>query len=392
MDMERGATGRVAEDAVVAPPLSGAGGAQAPRPPAGTALGGALASHPRAVSWVAHGLVTVGAILAFVFALRTLVLSAHALSPLLDALGADGALNLLGFGWLGSYVLLSGSPVAALALTLQDAGVISATEAFAQIVGSRMGASFVVLLVGFVYFLRGRRLPDSVHVGVVAFLVTVTTYTPIGLLGLAALHWGWFDGIEVGAIAPALTLMQEAYDPLLAPLADALPDALLFVGGLLVMLVAFKLFDSVLPTPERTSDRLARRGAALQRPWPMFLLGAAVTLATLSVAISLTLLVPLSMRGTVRRDAVVPYVLGANITTLVDTLVAASLLESGRTGTVVVTALILAAAVGLAILAFAYRPYARLILRASRRVSRDMRSLTLFLALVFGVPLLLTLV
>jgi hypothetical protein len=38
----------------------------------------------------------------------------------------------------------------------------------------------------------------------------------------------------------------------------------------------------------------------------MFALGAGVTLVTLSVVVSLTLVVPLALRGTIRRNAIIP--------------------------------------------------------------------------------------
>ena len=88
----------------------------------------------------------------------------------------------------------------------------------------------------------------------------------------------------------------------------------------------------------------------------MFALGAGVTLATLSVAVSLTLLVPMALRGTIRRDAIVPYVLGANITTFVDTLFAAAALERGGAAVIVVTTMIFATLVALFVLAVRLPP------------------------------------
>lgn len=331
------------------------------------------------------------AVLLFTVALRLLVAGAAPLTDLLDALSAAGMLNLIGLGWIGSYLVLSGSPIAATALTLLDTGVLSQTEAFAQIVGSRLGASFVVLAVGFLYYLRGQRLPDSIHVGVVAFLVTVSTWIPVALLGAAALHWGWFDGIAIGAVEPLATLNNDVYGPPIRNLRDALPDALIFVAGLALLLGAFKLFDSVLPTPERTSDYIARLPTIVHSRWAMFALGAAVTLVTFSVAVSLTLLVPLSLRGAIRRDAIVAYVLGANVTTFADTLFAASALESGATGTVVVTTIFLALGVAVVVLVLLYRPYLAAIHWATRRITQDRRGLAWFIAAIVALPLLLTL-
>ncbi len=55
----------------------------------------------------------------------------------------------------------------------------------------------------------------------------------------------------------------------------------------------------------------------------MFAFGTLVTLVTLSVSLSVTILVPLALKGYVRRDKVIPYVMGANIATWIDTLFAA---------------------------------------------------------------------
>ena len=60
----------------------------------------------------------------------------------------------------------------------------------------------------------------------------------------------------------------------------------------------------------------------LYRPLVTFALGLAVTTLTMSVSVSLSVLVPLSARGYIRRENVIPYIMGANITTFVDTLVA----------------------------------------------------------------------
>ncbi len=363
----------------------------APDPPPLTALSGWLAAHPRGVHWLAHLLMALAAVLVFVLALRVLVRGAGLADTLLDGVRARGAVNLLGFGWLNAYAVLSGSPVAATALTLLEAGVLTPLETFGQIVGSRMGASFIALGVGFLYYLRGQRLADSVHVGVVALLVSVTTMTPAFLLGVAALDGGWLDGVHTGTL-PLVSLISDGFDPTVRRLDVWLPSSALFVGGVAIMLLAFKLFDSILPTPEAATDRLARVQQWLRSRWIMFALGAGVTLLTLSVSLSITLLVPLALRGLIRRDAVIPYVMGANITTFIDTLFAAAVLTRPEASTVVLTTMLATAAVSsVLLLGGVYGPYARAILGVSRRVSRDRRSLAAFLAVLFAAPLVLML-
>jgi Na+/phosphate symporter len=121
----------------------------------------------------------------------------------------------------------------------------------------------------------------------------------------------------------------------------------------------------------------------------MFAFGTLVTLITLSVSLSVTILVPLALKGYVRRDRVVPYVMGANIATWVDTLFAALLLDSPAAFTVVLTEMIVGGGVSLFVLLFLYEPYTRLILGTAHRVSSSRKHLAAFICVLFLMPVLL---
>jgi hypothetical protein len=69
----------------------------------------------------------------FILALQLLKSGAGGLKPVLNAVSADGVVNLLGFGWIGSYGVMSGSPVAAISLSLYSGGTISDVESFSII-------------------------------------------------------------------------------------------------------------------------------------------------------------------------------------------------------------------------------------------------------------------
>jgi len=76
-------------------------------------------------------------------------------------------------------------------------------------------------------------------------------------------------------------------------------------------------------------NRLRRRYVSrLQNKWVSFGLGLIVTGVTTSVAFSLGVIVPLYNRGHIKRDEIMPFVLGANIGTLVDTLIVAIALNT----------------------------------------------------------------
>jgi len=91
-------------------------------------------------------------------------------------------------------------------------------------------------------------------------------------------------------------------------------------------------------------------------------------------------------------DNIIPYVMGANISTWVDTLVAALLLEQPRAFTIVFTEMAVGATVSLVVLLFLYKPYSRVILATARRVTHTQRGFALFLGAILLVPAVLFLV
>lgn len=328
----------------------------------------------------------------FIFSLESLKKGAGGLEPVLDNLSADGVVNLLGFGWSGAYAVMSGSPVAAISLSLYAGGTISDVEAFAMLNGSRLGASFIVLFVGFLLWVFHRRSADGLYIGVVALLTAFTLWLPVLPIGILALREGWFDSVEVSSPGALTSFIEVAFDPAVDLADDQLPGLLLFALGGGLLLGAFTVFDRALPNLEQPSLRVERIKDRAHHPLAMLLLGLLITAMTLSVSISLTLLIPLTLKGYLRRDGIIPYVMGANISTWVDTMIAALLLDSPRAFTIVFTQMVIGAAVSLVVLLFLYRPYSRLILATAHRVTRSRRGFAAFLGAIFLVPLVLFLV
>jgi solute carrier family 34 (sodium-dependent phosphate cotransporter) len=315
---------------------------------------------------------------------------AQALIPTLDgSIFTDNALSTLGLGWLGACIVLSGSPVAASSLTLLDGGAITRDQSFTMLTGSRLGAAFVVVVVGVVYALRrpgsNRRAPVSI--GILSLAMTAATYVPGAAIGYLLLRRGTLDDFDIGT-SPSLT---SATDTLFGwpvdLLRDVVPGWTLFPIGLAALLVGFQLIDKVMPSVG--SERLEHDDAWYTRKWPMFLAGCGVTLLTLSVAVSLTLLVPLVAKGYLRRANTLPYIAGANITTLADTLVAAVLLGN-QDGVRVVLAVTVSVAIWtVLLLALAYPVLRSVSLRVAREILASRRRLAGFVALVFALPVAL---
>jgi hypothetical protein len=286
---------------------------------------------------------------------------------------------------------MSGSPVAAAALTLFDAGVIDQLATFAMITGSRLGASFIVLILGLLYVLRGRNRSTSLSMGLLSLLVTGTTHL-VGLgVGVLLLNSGWLDTVrpETGTLLHSAT--DLVFDPVTAVFLSFLPRWSLFLVGLGIILCSFNLFDKCLPQMALKESQVGRLSQLVYRPWVMFLLGAVITLVSMSVSVSLALLVPLSQRGFVRRENVIPYIMGANITTFVDTLLAALLLDNPLAFTVVLVEMVSITLVSMLVLAMVYRPYHELMLNAVEWIVARNRNLALFILVILISPLIMLL-
>jgi Na+/phosphate symporter len=326
----------------------------------------------------------------FVLAITLMKEGARELGPLVrDGFRVSNAANSLGFGWLFAYLVMSGSPVAAAALAFFDAGIIDRLGAFAMITGSRLGASFIVLFLGFIYVLRGRNRATSLSMGLLSLIVTGSTYLAGLAVGVLLLNSGWLDGVQIESGAVLNSVTDRIFDPAAAFFLSFLPRWSLFLVGLGIIMVSFNLFDRCLPQMSLKESQIGRMSRLVYRPWVMFLLGSAITLISMSVSVSLSILVPLSQRGFVRRENVIPYIMGANITTFVDTLLAAVLLNNPAAFTVVFVEMLSITIVSIVILALLYEPYHELMLNAVDWIADDNRHLAFFMLAILIVPVIL---
>jgi Na+/phosphate symporter len=212
---------------------------------------------------------------------------------------------------------------------------------------------------------------------------------PVVPVGVLILNQGWLDGVSISSPGALSSAVNYISDPVVNPIVDVLPEGLLFAGGIATLIGAFTVFDRALPQLEAPGERIEKLSRTLQHRYAMFLFGTLVTLITLSVSLSVTILVPLALKGYVHRDRVIPYVMGANIATWIDTLFAALLLNSPQSFTIVLTMMVTGSAVSLSVLFFLYGPYNRVIHGAAHRVSSSRRHMIAFLVALLAAPMVL---
>lgn len=326
----------------------------------------------------------------FILAITMMKEGARDLAPLVrNQFSVSNPLNSLGFGWLFAYVIMSGSPVAAASLTFFDAGVIGELETYTMITGSRLGASLIVLFIGFIYVLRGRDRATSLGMGLLSLVVTGSTHLLALPLGLTILSSGVLSNVQLSSGTVLSSLTERVFDPIIIWLVAYLPEWFLFILGFLIIMVSFSLFDKALPEMSLKESQIGRVSRFVYRPWVMFVLGAGITMLSMSVSISLSLLVPLSARGFIRRENVVPYIMGANVTTFIDTVLAAVLLDNAMAFTVIFVNMVSITLVSALILATVYRSYESLSLAFVGWATSDRRNFGIFIFVIVLVPVIL---
>ncbi|HEY5600239.1 MAG TPA: hypothetical protein VIK48_06060 [Candidatus Manganitrophaceae bacterium] len=322
----------------------------------------------------------------FLIGIQTISEGAHGVSHLLEkTFGRPSPVRALGIGWLFAYLMLSGSPVAAAALTFFNSGAIDLFAAFTMIVGSRFGAIFVTLFFGLLYYLQGTHSQKSLAVGVIAYLTTFTIAFGSLLVGLAILPWTRFTFQLPRLFSIGVETLAR---PVVGPLSELLPSWALFWAGLAILLISFKILDRALPDPGKHVDQFKIQ-RYLSSPGAMFLLGLGITFLTPSVTVSCGILVPFYAKGYIKSSRLVPYVMGANISTFSDTLMAALVINNPLAVHVVMVEVIAISLVSLIVLFFFFNRYESMIERWSQYFIGNIVRLAAFLAVIFLIPLLL---
>lgn len=326
----------------------------------------------------------------FLLAITLMKEGARGIAPWLqDVFSIDNAANSLGFGWLFSYLIMSGSPVAASALTFYDVGAIDKLGSFAMIIGSRIGASFIVLFTGFLYVLRGQDRAASLSMGLLSLTVTATTYLPSFFVGFIILNKGWADSWHINSGEVLTSILDAIINPVVNPVTNLFQEWAVFIVGLGAILVSFNLFDRCLPEMSIKESQFGRVSRLVYHPAVMFVLGGFVTTISMSVTLSLSILVPLSARGLVRRENVIPYIMGANITTFVDTLLASAMMENPDAFTIVLVGMVSITIVSLVILLLFHHVYRHMALKSLGWTTASNRNMAFFILSIFIIPLIL---
>jgi sodium-dependent phosphate cotransporter len=258
------------------------------------------------------------------------------IAPLLDRV-VTGPASALGASWLATYSVLNGTIVAALAVVLFNGGLVAPVELFLMICGSRLGSVTIVLFIGAVEYVQRESVSfrDAMGLGTLSVLVTYSVYIPAIAIGYLAAE---ATITEMAGAVSRLSVVAgtfDVFDPVVSIVLGTIGPVATVLGALALLFGSLRLLNLVFESVDTSRIReyslqyLDNRGIA-------FTLGLVLTILGTSVAFSLGIVVPLMARGYVKRNEILPYVLGANLGTLTDTVVIAALLDEPAALAVVV--------------------------------------------------------
>jgi Na+/phosphate symporter len=218
--------------------------------------------------------------------------------------------------------------------------------------------------------------------------VTASIYLPAMALGYWLLTRGVLDAIQFGTPGALTSILDLIYDPIVSAVIGLIgrwPLAV-FALGMATLMLSFNLLDRALPEMSAERTGFERIGRLVYRPLAMFALGMAITSVTLSVSVSLSILVPLSAKGFIRRENTLPYIMGANITTFIDTLFAALLMGGAAAFTIVLVEMLSVAVISVVVLLLGYNWYERGIVGLLDMIMWNNRTLAVFMGVMLVVP------
>ena len=296
-------------------------------------------SHIRSYTWIrvaARNKNAVGSILAIYFFVSGIVviktsavIMGESLAEKIVLLISDTTSGVFA-GWIGTALIQSSGAFDSIVITFTSSGVMPLTLAVATIIGAEIGTAVTPFLVSVLGHLRGgKRLSASYNVTMSHVLYNLFTLL---LFYPAELFFGFFSNIAVRGRnifinAPWLSAFPDIID-LATPWVDLLFEFIpawlgLIIGGVMLIgaLMALEKYMTAIFSMPRSWNLIR---ATFAKPRRAFLAGFLFTILVPSTSVMVSILVPLASSGAILADYyILPYILGANIGTVFDVMIAA---------------------------------------------------------------------
>jgi len=295
-------------------------------------------------------------------------------------------------GWISTALLHSSGAFDSIVVAFTSSGVLPISLAVATIIGAEMGTTVTPFLISVLERTKGRRESEAafnVTLSHVLYnLFTLALFYPVELFFGVFTSIAW-RGSSIFVRASWLNAVPDLLDvatPWVDPLLGVIPPwGGMVLGGLLLVLAlgAVERYMTAIFSMPRSWNLIRM---TFSRPLRAFAAGFLFTVMVPSTTVMVSLLVPLASSGVIRAEYyILPYILGANIGTVFDVMIAA--LATGDPVSLGVWLVHLTInLVGALIFMPLLDPFSRLVRRVAAFVSSSPRTTLVIAALFHVVP------
>jgi len=295
-------------------------------------------------------------------------------------------------GWISTALLHSSGAFDSIICAFTSSGVMPLNLSVATIIGAEIGTTVTPFLISVLERLKGKgesRAAFNVTMSHVLYnLFTLAIFYPMelffGTFSKIA-EWGSHQFVKITWLNAVPDLL-DTITPWVKPLLGYIGPWAGLVGGGVLLLVALgaveKYMTAIFSMPR--SWNLIR--STFTRPKRAFLAGFIFTLLVPSTTVMVSLLIPLATSGVIKAEYyILPYILGANIGTVFDVMIAAM-----ATGDPIALGVWLVHltinVVGAMLFTPILDPFARLTTRVADYVSKDPKTTLIITALFHIIP------
>ncbi|MES0325094.1 MAG: Na/Pi symporter [Candidatus Bathyarchaeia archaeon] len=295
-------------------------------------------------------------------------------------------------GWISTALLHSSGAFDSIICAFTSSGVMPLNLSVATIIGAEIGTTVTPFLISVLERLKGKgesRAAFNVTMSHVLYnLFTLAIFYPMelffGTFSKIA-KWGSHQFVKITWLNAVPDLL-DTITPWVKPLLGYIGPWAGLVGGGVLLLVALgaveKYMTAIFSMPR--SWNLIR--STFTRPKRAFLAGFIFTLLVPSTTVMVSLLIPLATSGVIKAEYyILPYILGANIGTVFDVMIAAM-----ATGDPIALGVWLVHltinVVGAMLFTPILDPFARLTTRVADYVSKDPKTTLIITALFHIIP------
>ncbi len=233
-------------------------------------------------------------------------------------------------GWIGTALLHSSGAFDSIIVAFVSSGAMPLALAVATLIGAELGTTVTPFLISVLNQVRKKEHQDAAFnvtlTHVLYNLSTLAIFYPLELF-FGVFTWIATQGGNIFVKAPWLNAVPDILDvitPWVKPVLQFIPPWGGIVAGAVMLILALngveRYMTEIFNMPR--SWNLIR--ATFQKPYRSFLAGFLFTMLIPSTTVMVSLLVPLATSGVLGAEFyILPYILGANIGTVFDVMIAA---------------------------------------------------------------------